>query len=154
MFHGLVVNQHLPSSSKASKLKSGPIVWQVAKSHPRTTSDLLLTSSDNQLHLGTIGVILQEALNRKRSLPIADEKLGRLLHNEPIAQSGIAGNKNPNQMDPLHCHSQYAQFVSKYLPSSFLTRKTGLSSMLSFMGTGQGWETRKFLDMITLIHSR
>ena len=143
------VKPHSPTSFKASKSKSGPNLQQLGKSQPKTTSDLLLASSGCQLRLGMLGVILREALNRKRSLPAADEKLGRLLGNKPIAQSSAVDNENPNQTDPLRRYSQYAQHVSRYLPSSLLTRKTGLSSLLSFMGTGQGWGTRKFLGMIT-----
>lgn len=147
-FDGPAVDQQPESSFKASKSK-GPLPHrQIAKFHPKTASDLLV-SSDGKLRLGMIGVILREALNRRRSLPAANEKLGRLLCNESIAQSSTMVDKNPNQTDPLRRHSNYAQLVSRYLPSSLLTRQTGLSSLLSFMGTGQGWGTRKFLDMIT-----
>ncbi|PPQ82940.1 hypothetical protein CVT24_012856, partial [Panaeolus cyanescens] len=99
--------------------------------------------------LGTLGLIIREALNHKRSAPVECNEVHQvLLGSNPIQFSGSAPFPL-SHTDPIRSFSQYAQIFSTHIPSSLLVTRIGLSNLLSYMGTGQGAGTQLFLNTVT-----
>ncbi|KAF9032190.1 hypothetical protein BJ165DRAFT_1535148 [Panaeolus papilionaceus] len=108
------------------------------------SADLLI--SESGVGLGTLGLIIREALNLKRNLPAAQHEVHRvLLGLHPTLSSNA---KQPiNHTNPIRASSEYACLFALNLPSHLLTTRSGLSNILSYMGTGQGSGTSSFLSM-------
>ena len=129
----------LLQSSHQQKIPQNPV-------HLMNSSMEALVSSFNKLHVEYLEVILYEALNRKQFLPVADEQMAHTLIGEAVVCSSAAIGYNLDQTNPLQQYSQYAQLVSEFLPPKLLATKTGLSSLLSYMGTGS--EILSFLNIL------
>ena len=56
---------------------------------------------------------------------------------------------NPDQTNPAQEFSLGFQLLQKHIPGFKLTRREGLSNLLSWMGTGQGFRTKDFLESIS-----
>ena len=55
---------------------------------------------------------------------------------------------NPDHTNPICQYSLGAQLLYEHLPGSKLTSKQGLSNLLSWLGTGQGFVTQSFLKFV------
>ena len=55
---------------------------------------------------------------------------------------------NPDHTDPICQFSEGAKLLYKHLPGVKLTSSVGLSNLLSWMGTGQGYMTKAFLQQV------
>ncbi|KAF9528572.1 hypothetical protein CPB83DRAFT_894357 [Crepidotus variabilis] len=109
---------------------------------------LLMNFRDRRPHLTATAIVLREALNKARGLPPAEERLSRIHDGRHPSMSSASPPQNLDQTNPCRHSSRYAALVREYLPPHLLTCKTGLSSLLSFMGTGQGSRTTSFLDRL------
>jgi hypothetical protein len=83
-------------------------------------------------------IILQEALNHRKGLPPTNSILRNVLLGKPAAQNS-ATIYNPDQTDPAREFSLGFLLLQKHIPGHKLTSREGLSNLLSWMGTGQGF---------------
>ncbi|KAF5314358.1 hypothetical protein D9619_011737 [Psilocybe cf. subviscida] len=97
--------------------------------------------------IAPLALILREALNKKRNLGPANETMSRILNGSHPNQSSTRVFP-PNHTDPIRQFSEYATLFRKHLPGQWLTSRSGISSLLSWMGTGQGSGTKEFLSRI------
>ena len=100
------------------------------------------------IKLGELALIIREALNQKRGLPPSDEILNRVL-NGYHATTSSRTRSNTDHTNPIRQDLDSASLLKTHLPGDLLTSKTGLSNLLSWMGTGQGFKTRTFLESFT-----
>lgn len=91
-----------------------------------------------------ISLILREACNTSRKMGYAQEELHRVLHGHyATVQRNIpfdADLTNPNRR-----HSLSTRLFFDHLPPHRLTTAKGLPNLLSWLGTGQGRQTQRFL---------
>jgi hypothetical protein len=100
------------------------------------------------IQLGKLALILREALNREREHQPADEILIRVLNGYHATRS-TSTRSNPDHTNPIRQKLDAASLLQTHLPGELLTSRNGLSNLLSWMGTGQGFKTRSFLESFT-----
>lgn len=97
--------------------------------------------------IGVLGLIVREALAADRGLHTAKEILRRVLEGKHATQSS-ASSHNPDHTNPIRQYSLGAQLLYCHLPGVKLTSEAGLSNLLSWLGTGQGFATQSFLNTV------
>lgn len=98
--------------------------------------------------IGVFGLIVREALAARRGFhTTTDEVLRRVLKGKHATQSSTASH-NPDHTDPIRQFSVGAELLYRHLPGFKLTSETGLSNLLSWLGTGQGFVTQSFLKTV------
>ena len=102
----------------------------------------------NGIQLGELALIIREALNQKRGHQPADEILNRVLNGYHATRS-TSTRRNPDHTNPIRQNLDSASLLQTHLPGDLLTSKNELSNLLSWMGTGQGFKTRSFLESFT-----
>jgi hypothetical protein len=100
------------------------------------------------IQLGKLALILREALNRERGHQPSDEILNRVLNGYHATRSTTT-RSNPDHTNPIRQNLEAAALLKAHLPGELLTSENGLSNLLSWMGTGQGFKTRSFLESFT-----
>jgi hypothetical protein len=115
---------------------------------PITFQDIINPDHKNGIPLGELALIVREALNRERGHQPADEVLGRVLCGHHATRSTTT-RSNPDHTNPIRKNLDAASLLQAHLPGELLTSKNGLSNLLSWMGTGQGFKTRSFLESFT-----
>jgi hypothetical protein len=108
------------------------------------TFEVLVDHSDG-IQLGSLALIIREALNRERGHQPADEVLNRVLEGHHATRNTSTQN-NPDHTNPIRQNLKAAILLRTHLPGELLTSPTGLSNLLSWMGTGQGFKTQNFLE--------
>ena len=108
----------------------------------------VLLPNDTSPKFGMLGLILREALNERRNLGAGHDILRRVLEGWHASQNSKREH-NRDQTDPVRQYSCTALLMQEHLPGSKLTAPEGLSNLLSWMGTGQGHGTKKFLDIVS-----
>lgn len=99
-------------------------------------------------HFGVLGLILRESLNKARGWKTVHEKLARSLEGlRPYDGRSVAGFDNPDHWNPIRHKTFTAELVEIKLPGHRLTGRAGISNLLTFMGTGQGYKTSAFLHL-------
>lgn len=97
--------------------------------------------------VGVMGLIVREALAARRKLATTDEVLHRVLQGRHATRNA-ASSHNPDHTDPIRQYSLGAQLLYHHLPGKKLTTEMGLSNLLSWLGTGQGFVTQSFLKTV------
>lgn len=97
-------------------------------------------------NIGMINFLLRESLQERKGLGAADEILGRILRGQHATRATTAQGYNPDHTNPSRHHNQQSLLLEKHLGQSPLTGPFGLSNLLVFFGTGQGWKTAGFLE--------
>jgi hypothetical protein len=112
-------------------------------------SDILSDSAGPQLIIPNL--ILREALNQRRGIAAGHGQLRWVLE----GCNFNTGNQqfDPDQSDPIRADSRYAQNIRCRIPPAQLTKKNGLSNLLTFMGTGQSGPTMDFQDAGSMVFS-
>ena len=101
--------------------------------------------------LGAPAIIIREALNYCRDLLPGDECARRILNGlHPLTSSPT--RHNPDHTNPIRELMHGATLLKEHLPASKVTTRQGISNLLSWLGTGQGYVTRNFLKTITRPH--
>ncbi|KAF8217969.1 hypothetical protein K438DRAFT_1796076 [Mycena galopus ATCC 62051] len=98
---------------------------------------------------GIAAIIIREALSRKRghNQTSATEVFQRMLDgNHPT--TGMPTHFDPDQTNPIRADLTSFTLLKELLPLHQLTTKTGISSLLAYLGTGQGATTADFLDRV------
>jgi hypothetical protein len=99
------------------------------------------------VEIGIMGLIIREALAANRSLCTINEILRRVLEGKHAMQSS-ASSHNPDHTNLIRQYSLGAHLLYRYLPGAKVTSKVGLSNLLSWLGTGQGFVTQSFLKTV------
>ena len=115
---------------------------------PITFQDIINPDHNDGIQLGELALILHKALNRERGHQPADEVLNRVLCGHHATRSTIT-HSNPDHTNPIRQKLEAASLLQAHLPGELLTSTNGLSNLLSWMGTGQGFKTRSFLESFT-----
>ena len=115
---------------------------------PVTFQAIVHPDHKDGIKLGELALIIREALNQKRGHQPSDEVLNRVL-NGHHATTSASNQHNPDHTYPIRQNLHSASLLQAHLPADLLTSKTGLSNLLSWMGTGQGFKTRSFLELFT-----
>ena len=110
--------------------------------------DFFLTTGFKSPRMAVPTIILREALNYRKDLPPANSILGNVLLGKHPTQNSTT-IYNPDQTDPAREFSLGFLLLQKHIPSHKLTSREGLSNLLSWMGTGQGFRTKVFLESIS-----
>jgi hypothetical protein len=110
--------------------------------------DFFLTTGFKSPHMAIPAIILREALNYRKDLPPTNSILRNVLLGKHATQNS-ATIYNPDQTDPAREFSLGFLLLQKHIPSHKLTSREGLSNLLSWMGTGQGFRTKVFLESIS-----
>jgi hypothetical protein len=116
---------------------------------PITFQDIINPDYKDGILLGELALIIREALNRERGQQPADEVLGRVLCGQHATRGTTSTLNNPDHTNPIRQKLGAASLLQSHLPGELLTSKNGLSNLLSWMGTGQGFKTRSFLESFT-----
>jgi hypothetical protein len=136
--------------SGAQPLLSNPTPRTLRHKQSRIFSEVSLASllpKRPTAGVGVLGLIVREALAARRSLPTTDETLRRVLQGKHATRSSAA-HHNPDHTDPIRQYSLGAQLLYRHLPGEKLTTEAGLSNLLSWLGTGQGFVTESFLKTV------
>ncbi|KAF4581535.1 hypothetical protein EYR38_002864 [Pleurotus pulmonarius] len=116
-----------------------PQVWEEI-----TTESLIGTNPALEKIMPPISLILREACNASRHMEYAQEELHRVLEGHyATVKRNIpfdADLTNPNRR-----YSLSTTLFFNHLPPDCLTTSQGLPNLLSWLGTGQGRQTQKFL---------
>ncbi|KAJ7433203.1 hypothetical protein B0H11DRAFT_771429 [Mycena galericulata] len=99
---------------------------------------------------GIAAVIIREALSQRRQKPETPETtIYRRMLEGKHPMTGATTKRDPDQMDPIRADLQGLRLLRNVLPTHLLTTASGLSSLLVFMGTGQGTMTADFLRFMS-----
>lgn len=94
-------------------------------------------------YLGAIGLLLCKRCNELREYKAGDALLRNVLQGRHPSEGREQFDRD--QTDPARQFSQYARLLETSLPASQLTCWLGISRLLTYMGTGQGNKTSKFV---------
>jgi hypothetical protein len=110
----------------------------------------VIVHSDHKdgIQLGKLALILREALNRERGHQPSDEIINRVL-NGYHAMRSTTTRSNPDHTNPIRQNLEAVALLKAHLPGELLTSENGLSNLLSWMCTGQGFKTHSFLESFT-----
>ncbi|KAJ7096986.1 hypothetical protein C8R43DRAFT_1169236 [Mycena crocata] len=96
---------------------------------------------------GIAAVIVREALSQFRKKPATDRtEVYRRMLTGRHPTTDVPTRRDPDQMNPIRADLQGFRLLQLVLPPRLWTTKTGLSSLLAFMSTGQGTMTKGFLE--------
>ncbi|KAJ7623921.1 hypothetical protein DFH06DRAFT_1142756 [Mycena polygramma] len=131
----LVPNQ---KAARAANLKSLPVI-------SLSVSQLIPDLASRTPNLFAIpALILREALNKDRELPVAIQSL-RWILDGMNPNTGRASHANLDHVNPAHARSRNLQLLKTHIPGDKATTAVGLSNLLAWMLTGQGFSTQSFL---------
>ena len=119
---------------------------------PIIFQDIINPEHMDGVQLGELALIIREALNRERGHQPANEVLNRVLCGHHATRSTTT-QSNPDHTNPIRQNLESASLLQAHLPGELLTSKNGLSNLLSWMGTGQGFKTRSSLETLATTSS-
>ncbi|KAJ7032326.1 hypothetical protein C8F04DRAFT_1262079 [Mycena alexandri] len=130
----------LLSVSNSKKGKTRPRK-PLADTRPR-----LETLLPHKPQFGVAAIIVREALSERRNKPAtAETTIFRRLLTAHHPSTGAPTRYDHDQMDPICADLQSFKWLTVLIPSDKLRTGLGLSSLLVYMGTGQGSGTIEFL---------
>jgi len=136
--------------SKPSKRTKASSLFQLNHDGSSTALDLanlILPTYGIGLKIGTLGIVLREALNMHKGLPLADNEIGHMARRSGNLDSSKS-MQNPDHINPIREKSIGVTLLLKHIPPQKFTSRYGLSNLLSWMGTGQGYKTQRFLETL------
>lgn len=137
--------------SGTTSTKEGQRVVNPKKRHifSKVSSASLLPDS-MVVGIGVMGLIVREALTASadRNLSTTVEILQRVLQGKRHATQSSSSFHNPDHTNPIRQHSFGAKLLYLHLPGNKLRSEAGLSNLLSWLGTGQGFVTQSFLKKL------
>ncbi|KAJ7231690.1 hypothetical protein B0H12DRAFT_1239877 [Mycena haematopus] len=105
----------------------------------------LIDPSDMLGFFSLPAVILRETLNKMKGGAAIDEPLRRILDGKDPS-TGTNSRSNLDHVNPVRVASTNLQLLKQHIPPSKATTDLGLSNLVVWMITGQGYSTSKFLS--------
>ncbi|KAK7034750.1 hypothetical protein VNI00_012157 [Paramarasmius palmivorus] len=102
----------------------------------------------SHLSFGALALILQETWRDMNQAPPIHEELHRYLKGLDIRTGRILASGDPDHAYPIRQTNQGSLLLNEHLPREKLVTKYGLSNLLSWHGTGQGYKTSRFLAFL------
>ncbi|KAJ7763275.1 hypothetical protein B0H14DRAFT_2633771 [Mycena olivaceomarginata] len=112
------------------------------------TNPILATLIPKKLSFGISAIIIREALSERCGTATKDTTLFRRMLTGHHPTIGALTRQGRDQIDPICADLLGFRWLKKVLPFLHLTTGTRLSSLLVFMGTGQGSSMSEFLGCI------
>ncbi|KAJ7181647.1 hypothetical protein C8R43DRAFT_941460 [Mycena crocata] len=126
----------------------------------------LQTLLPRPLKLGVAAIIMREALAQHREETAREQAQENKQAYQPTYTGGqlrwlLEGqhpntgdplNRDPDQMDPIRGDLKGLKLLKSKIPIATWTSGTGISSLLVYMGTGQGNMTKDFLASVQSMH--
>jgi hypothetical protein len=131
------------STSKGSKKSSLPLLPDL----PLTVDALLPSSNDI---FSQLGLIMREALNKRRSLPEGDIRISRLMQGMHPTTGLATGKRDLDHFDPVRLDNIYARMLKEKFTCDRLLGPLGLTNLFVWMSTGQGAITAEFVRFTDL----
>ncbi|KAF7974474.1 hypothetical protein HWV62_12124 [Athelia sp. TMB] len=133
-----------PAVSRKAKKGLSKLTLRPEITIPRISQ--LFVDERRHVDMSILALIIREGLNDRRGNPAAVEELQRVLVGRHPTWSGSA-TRDRDQTDPVRMFNRNAARLKRRLPGHFITRPTGISSLLAWMGTGQGSDvTAEFIE--------
>ncbi|KAJ7045949.1 hypothetical protein C8F04DRAFT_1066822 [Mycena alexandri] len=126
----------LPRAGGREKTRRIPVV--------KLSAADLVDAADQPVLFALPAVILREALSKMRKFNAVDEPLRRILDGQNPS-TGSESRINLDHVNPARAASVNLQLLKKHLPGALVTTEWGLSNLLAWMITGQGYMTSTFL---------
>lgn len=140
----LTANDSFSKLAASSKRTSKPTLRTVTEISPTVQSLLPKNPS-----FGIAAVIVREALSSRRKKPPTPETaIYRRMLEGKHPMTGHPTKHDPDQMNPIRADLNGLKLLHQVLSPRLFTTATGLSSLLVFMGTGQGTMTEEFLQLV------
>lgn len=117
-------------------------------SDPLTLGGLLKNPDDDIF--SQIAVLLREAFNKRRSLPIGDTHISRVMDGMSATTGKARQSHDIDHYDPIRLDNTYAQMLKEHFTLERLLSCWGLTNLLIWMSTGQGYMTREFCRYVEL----
>src|SRR5882762_4262934 len=147
--------EHTPSSNatNSSRRNVDRSSQNISMAMPSTLDSKTLIIASNGPFYGQIGVVLREVLNQHRGHPIANEHLYRILSGLDAVQGQVqlTSFKNLDHVNPVRANNVYHNMLILALPPAHLTCHIGLSWILTYMSTGQGFMTQDFVKQTNMM---
>jgi len=126
--------------------------WSIHETRPTVHN---IVSKPPAPFFGQIGIMLWKVLNQHRKRPFALQLLHRILCGLQPTQGYIpgAGIEDPDLINPIRGDNDYHRLLSISIPSHHLTSPLGISWLLTYMATGQGFMTQSFLKSTNVMFS-
>lgn len=140
-------NAHTAVSTKTQRNKKNKSQNSPVNSISVTFESLIPPDVYNNFSLALPAIILREALNFHRSLPPGNEIARRILLGRPPLTSSSQMH-NPDHTNPIRELTIGATLFKQHLPAFRVTSRVGISNLLSYLGTGQGYTTQNFLQTL------
>jgi hypothetical protein len=106
---------------------------------------------------GQLGLLIREALNWQRRLPVGNISIYRIMSGlrPSTGQTRIRNGEDVDQFNPIRFNNEYSRLILKHFHGGIITTKIGISRLLSYMACGHGYMTREFqknndMDFTTL----
>jgi hypothetical protein len=141
--------EHVQNAKTGRAITKGTSSKDLAPVLPPVTFQAIVHPDHKDgIRLGELALIIREALNRERGHQPADEVLNHVLNGYHATRSTTT-RSNPDHTNPIRQNLDAASLLKTHLPGELLATKHGLPNLLSWMGTGQGFKTRSFLESFT-----
>lgn len=138
----------LPKKATNSSSETAPKIISTPALQPIELNDLISEEyQQSGIHIGSLNLILREALNRERKLEAGDDALHRVLQGDHATTSSKT-KFNPDQTNPLRNKLKAGELLESHMSGLQLTSKVGICNLLSWLGTGQGVQTKQFLSLL------
>jgi hypothetical protein len=118
---------------------------------PTLTADTLIDLTEN-FDLAPLFTIIDEALRKKRGQPAKNTIISRILTGHHPTNGQKQADVNLDHRDPIRFSNVYSRLLGNHFSWTKLRRKSGLSNLLVWMGTGQGFRTASFINNILANH--
>jgi hypothetical protein len=115
-----------------------------------------LTPHVDSLGYGELGLLIREALNRQRGLPVGHNSVYRIMSGlRPFNGTRLRNGEDVDQFNPIRFNNEYSRLIHTHFQGGKITTKNGISQLLSYMACGHGYMTREFqrnnnMDFTTL----
>ena len=147
--------QYIPSSNAANSSRTNVdrSSHNISMMMPSTLDSTTLIVASGAPYYGQIGAMLREVLNQHRDHPIAIEHLHRILSGLDVVQGQVqlTTSKNLDHVNPVRANNVYHNMLLSALPPARLTCCLGLSWILTYMSTGQGFMTQEFVKQTNMM---
>lgn len=124
-------------------MRKGTMVSSVIIPDVPLTIGNLLAKSDGD-NFAPLAIILREALNKRRLLPDGDTFIARIMGCIHPTTGKPIDNQDVDHFDPIRLDNNYSRMIRKHFTAARITSAFGLTNLLVWMSTGQGYLTRDF----------